>query len=181
MNYLASIGRTMAFRLGFAGILLHISLTAAAICLVIWLPFSIWGYLGDMRLPALLISEGKVIDAPLVNRFNERYDKRKSAYRCYLGFEDYAITHYRDQNPRKLEYLRIYKHPVLRNEPETPLRIVEVPENITEESVYYAATGRTLPTATAFLIGQILLTILTIYLAIKGYWLIKGKKGRRRH
>ena len=189
MNYFARIGDRFAIKLISYGILLHASLCIAAISMVIAAPFVVWDFVTDIQLTKKLTAEAQVISAPLVNRKEERWDSQTGKHLCYLElpdteqrFNDVVIrqaTPYLRSNPAGgLDSLQIYSHPAL-NDHAAPLpRIIEVPADRSWKSVFHAVGGRSLESAILILALQFALGAAAIYIAIRGYHLIKNGPGR---
>jgi hypothetical protein len=191
MNYLARTGERFVIRLINYGIMLHLSFCIAAIGMTIAAPFVVFDLIRDVRLAGVLISEASVISAPLVNRSGERPDSRSGKYLCYLELpgpqsDDKVWTslitapYLRANPPGALDSLQVFSHPALLNTLNRSTRVVEVPVDRTWISVFQLLRGRSIVSTIMVLCFQGILGTLVIYVALKGYFLIKGDS-RRRH
>lgn len=181
MSYFVRLGDRLAVRLISQVILLHLMACMLSIGLIIWLPISAWMFVQSVRLPSVLLKDAKVVEVPLVERNLERWDTQRSAYLCYILKGLLAVPHFRQTSPASLDSLRIYEHPAIGNDMHGRTKIVEVPEEPDWNSVFKSAEGCSLAWAIAKLFGQGILTALVVYVAVRGYWLIKhGPKRRHR-
>ncbi|MGB0991450.1 MAG: hypothetical protein ACPG32_03165 [Akkermansiaceae bacterium] len=159
-------------------VLLHLCICVGAIAAVIMLPFSIWDFVQSSKIPSKLLNEASIETVYLVDKELEGWNSQKNTYVCFLDFNPYIIRHERTENPKDVSKISIYKHEVLHFPPDSRTKIIEVPEPATWNSVYLAAHSRPLWQNILTLAGQITLTALGVYVAIRGYWLIKH--GERR-
>jgi len=180
MSSLLQFGDRLMIRWINRLIFLHLVTCVAAIGLAVMLPISIWNFARTLRLPSTLMSEGRIVNIPLVNRGAERWHAPSSAYLCYVQEGLIAEPYLRRENPASRDSLEIYLHPDLGRKPDRTRQVVEVPDNPTWTSVYKSAQGRSIYAASARHLGQLLLTLLVIYIAVRGYWLIKYGP-RRQH
>lgn len=160
-------------------ILLHLCICVGAIAGIIMLPFSIWDFVQSVKVPSVLLNQASVETVHLINRDMEGWNSHGKAYICYLDFNPYTIRHARRENPKSISNIQIYKHDILFYPPDPRTKIIEVSESATWDSIYFAAHGQPLWKSILYLIGQILLTILGVYLATRGYWLIKHGRRKR--
>ena len=148
--------------------------------MVIYFPFALWGFLESLAKPSKLIEEAEIIELPLVNRSEERFYKRKGLYQCYVEFPKGIYNYYRRDNPRSIDSISIYSHPHLTPVNIVEATIIEVPENPTWETVYLNMSGEKVSWSILKLIGKLLGTILTSYIAVRGFWAIKGGRPTRK-
>lgn len=191
MNYFTRLGDRLVFRLINYGVLLHAFFCIAAIGMVVASPFVISDFISDIKLTNGLMKEAQVVSVPLVNRSEERGDAQTGRFLYYVELPNSELRHgdsairiatpyLRAAPVGDLQSLLIYSHPGLADSSRLSPRIIEVPGEQTWNSVFQALRGRSIPSAIAILLLQLVLALAVIYVSVRGYFFIKNGASRRR-
>ena len=155
-------------------IVLHLTSVLAAIVLVIGLPFYVVSYVTSFQEAKALQEAGEVMTVPFVNREEERFIGSRG-YKCFLELPDGVYQFHLPGPTKAKDEIRLYRGPL----ESVSKAAIEVPEDPTFENVYLAVNGKTPTRAGIWLALRGLLTFVVTYVAVRGYFLIKGKKWRR--
>lgn len=184
MNYFTRIGDRLVIRLINSGILLHASICITAIGMTIAAPFVIQDFVQDVKLTNKIVKQPEVISVPLVNRSEWRGDAQTGKYLCYVELPNWDIGHInsairiatpylRAHPPSGLDSLEIYSHHELIHPSGMLPRIIEVPVDRSWNSVFQALRSRSFASSILLLSFQFFLCLIVVYIAIKGYFVIK--------
>lgn len=192
MNCFTRFGDELVVRLITYGIFLHATICIAALGMVIYAPFVVTDFMGDIRLTGKVLNEATVVTVPLVNRSEERGDARTGKFLYFVELPSsppgsrpspirVATPYLRSTPVGDLDSLDIYVHPALSKPSNRRPSIIEVPEEATWSSIFHALRGRTITSAAALLLLQLVLGVVVLYVSIRGYFLIRyGARRKRR-
>ena len=141
-----------------------------------------WEIWSEVKLAKTLVQEGDVLEIERLNPDQEYLSSTSGRYHCFLQFDGWEYEAFLPSVPPAGPTLKIYSHQNLPALPAPDGKIVVVPQNPTVSSVYFEIYHHTLKKRLIIFAILLLVFAIVIYIAIKGYIMIKGGgRSRRKH
>lgn len=186
-SYLPSYGQFKLLRFGIA---LALFFPMVAFCLVLGMVPRIIDYGENIRATSRLMEEGTLATYPLANNGYFPLSRFRDRWVCQLKVPGGTFDYYRRTDPDGLQAIHFLQHPDITGSLESP-RVnwssgpifVDVPEKYEWGDVFAAYTESTFAKETWKLLLWLALTGLSVWLAVKSYFWMKGgrRRGKRRH
>ena len=154
-------------------IFLHLLICAGAMVGFPLVIFTAWEFYRDSMDAKSLAESGAKTELPLIRHPDERFFRGRG-YRFFYGEGEFLVRFgHRDEPTQDLDYLTVYEEP-LRDEPIG--LVTEVPQSPSMQNVYEKMRRRTWFSGLRVVIVTFLGWLLILYIAVRGYFMIKGKK-----
>ncbi|HWB05527.1 MAG TPA: hypothetical protein VG796_21090 [Verrucomicrobiales bacterium] len=183
-SYLPSYGQFKLLRFGI-GFVLFIPMVA--FCLVLGMVPRIIDYCENIRATNRLMEEGALATYPLENNGYVPLSRFGDKWVCSLKVPGGTFEYYRRTDPNGLQAIHFLQHPDITGTLESPRVnwssrpvVVDVPEKYEWSDVFAAYTESTFAEQTWKLLLWVVLTVLSVWLAVKSYFWMKGGRPRRR-
>lgn len=138
---------------------------------LIIVPYKMWEFSQRSDETTELLQNGTPVTLSLIRDPDERFFLN-SGYRYFVEYKGVVGYSHREKPTKDLESLTFYQETLDEGLP----RAIEVPSDPSFDTIYYALYGESRRRSLVNLIAIVCVWLLAVYIAVRGFYFIKGKK-----